>query len=295
MPRINIGYFLSRKMGYLNTISIFAGLLCLRNVHVVVPEAAERGSRVEMKCLFDLENEDLYSVKWYRGDREFCRYSPRDVPPLKVFRIPGIDVDRDSTEAQRLIFVPTTQTASGRYTCEVSADAPSFQTAMVNTHMYVVVLPKEGPSLTGLKRRYRPGMRLKVDCVSYNSIPAANLSFFINSERAISQHVTHRVDGESVNGPMSAYSTIQFYVQKHHFVEGKIRIRCTASIYSIYSQSYEKSAEQERMPTTPSSLDNIHEALVYNINRQPENNGIGPAGLLNILSLIILLLPTALR
>lgn len=46
-----------------------------------------------------------------------------------------------------------------------------------------LVLPKEGPSLTGLKRRYRPGMRLKVDCVSYNSIPAANLSFFINSER----------------------------------------------------------------------------------------------------------------
>ncbi|KAF9794195.1 hypothetical protein SFRURICE_009572 [Spodoptera frugiperda] len=72
---------------------IRAGALCLRNVHVVVPEAVERGSKVEMKCLYDLEQEVLYSVKWYRGDREFCRYSPRDVPPLKIFRIPGIEVD----------------------------------------------------------------------------------------------------------------------------------------------------------------------------------------------------------
>ena len=69
------------------------GSLCLRNVHVVVPEAVELGSKVEMKCLYDLEQEVLYSVKWYRGDREFCRYSPRDVPPLKIFRIPGIEVD----------------------------------------------------------------------------------------------------------------------------------------------------------------------------------------------------------
>ncbi|KAG6456628.1 hypothetical protein O3G_MSEX009854 [Manduca sexta] len=69
------------------------GYLCLKNVHVIVPEAVEQGSRVEMKCLYDLENEVLYSVKWYRGDREFCRYSPRDVPPLKIFRIPGIEVD----------------------------------------------------------------------------------------------------------------------------------------------------------------------------------------------------------
>lgn len=77
---------------YLKNI-LFIGSLCLKNVHVVVPEAVERGSKVEMKCLYDLENEVLYSVKWYRGDREFCRYSPRDVPPLKIFPIPGIEVD----------------------------------------------------------------------------------------------------------------------------------------------------------------------------------------------------------
>ncbi|KOB67698.1 Uncharacterized protein OBRU01_19396 [Operophtera brumata] len=59
---------------------------------MIVPDSVEKGSKVEMKCLYDLEQEELYSVKWYRGDREFCRYSPKDVPPLKVFRIPGIEV-----------------------------------------------------------------------------------------------------------------------------------------------------------------------------------------------------------
>ncbi|KAI5643445.1 hypothetical protein NE865_04621 [Phthorimaea operculella] len=98
------------------------GSLSLRDVHMVIPEAVERGSTVEMRCQYDLEQEVLYSVKWYRGDREFCRYSPRDndlepealysvkwyradrefcrysprdVPPLKKFPIPGIDVNND--------------------------------------------------------------------------------------------------------------------------------------------------------------------------------------------------------
>ncbi|PZC85111.1 uncharacterized protein LOC110384399 [Helicoverpa armigera] len=278
---------------------ITQGSLCLRNVHVVVPEAVERGSKVEMKCLYDLEKEVLYSVKWYRGDREFCRYSPRDVPPLKIFRIPGIEVDREGSDAEKLTIQAATQTASGRYTCEVSADAPSFQTAQVHTHMYVVVLPKSGPSMHGLKRRYRPGMKLKVECISRHSLPAANLSFFINNDAALSQHVLHRVDGETVGGPMTAYSTIQFVVQKHHFVRGKIKIRCTASVYSIYLQSLEKSAEEERIRTTPVSLPEVHEAVVYSIHRLPETNGSTVSGsastTMKIILLLTYLLPNVLR
>ncbi|KAI8424048.1 hypothetical protein MSG28_002678 [Choristoneura fumiferana] len=58
----------------------------------VSPRSRRTGSKVRMQCVYDLEQEVLYSVKWYRGDREFCRYQPRDAPPLKVFRIPGIEV-----------------------------------------------------------------------------------------------------------------------------------------------------------------------------------------------------------
>ncbi|KAJ2942599.1 hypothetical protein O0L34_g2066 [Tuta absoluta] len=245
------------------------GSLSLRDVHMVIPEAVERGSTVEMRCQYDLEQEVLYSVKWYRGDREFCRYSPRDVPPLKIFPIPGIEVNKDESDSKRLTIANVTSVAHGRYTCEVSADAPSFQTAQVHGFMYVVDLPLSDPTLEGIKRRYRPGMKLRAECVSRDSMPAANLSYFINNEPASTQHVWHRVDGEK-GGPMTAFSHIQFVVQKHHFVRGKLKIRCTAIIYTIYRMSIEKSAEEEIIRTTPASPPEMHEAIIYSIHRLPE-------------------------
>jgi hypothetical protein len=43
-------------------------------------------------------------------------------------------------------------------------------------------LPKEGPELHGMKTRYKLGSKLKVECISRDALPAANLSFYINSE-----------------------------------------------------------------------------------------------------------------
>ncbi|CAH0407068.1 unnamed protein product [Chilo suppressalis] len=193
----------------------------------------------------------------------------------------------------------STQTAEGRYTCEVSADSPSFQTAQVHTHMYVVDLPKEGPEMHGMKSRYRRGMKLKVECISRDSLPAANLSFFINSEPAHTQYVLHRVDGSSPGGLMTAYSTIQFVLQKHHFVRGKIKIRCTANIYSIYHKSLEKSAEGEKILTTTTSPPEKHEAIVHPIHRLPETNsgirGSCSSSSFGVVWLIVLLPPNVLR
>ncbi|VVD03388.1 unnamed protein product [Leptidea sinapis] len=127
------------------------GSLSLRNVYMAIPEATERGKPVAIKCMYDLENEDLYQVKWYRGDREFYRYSPRD---------------RDESDAMRLTIKAATQEVNGRYTCEVSADAPSFLTAQVHGTLRVVDLPKGDPELNGLKPSYRPGMKLKAECIT---------------------------------------------------------------------------------------------------------------------------------
>ncbi|XP_052739404.1 uncharacterized protein LOC112052605 [Bicyclus anynana] len=255
-------------------LHLLQGSLCLRDVYTVIPEAAERGKPVVLRCMYDLENEDLYQVKWYRGDREFYRYAPRDVPPIKVFPISGIEVDREASDAQQLTLKEVTRRAHGRYTCEVSADAPSFLTAQVHGSMYVVDLPKNDPELIGLKRRYKPGMKLKVECISYESMPPANLSFFINSVPALSQHVWHRVGGGENGSLWTAYSTIQFVVQKQHFIRGKIKIRCSAYIYSIYFRSHEQVADEERVvrPTiTP--LPETREAMVFPIHRVSDNSG----------------------
>lgn len=59
----------------------------------VSPPAVERGGSVTLQCVYELQGDDLYCVKWYRGYREFYRYSPTDKPNTKVFPFSGINVD----------------------------------------------------------------------------------------------------------------------------------------------------------------------------------------------------------
>lgn len=62
-------------------------------VHVTIPNAIQSGRNVIMTCDYELEDDDLYSVKWYKGKREFFRYTPKEIPSIKIFKLPGIRVD----------------------------------------------------------------------------------------------------------------------------------------------------------------------------------------------------------
>ncbi|XP_046980860.1 uncharacterized protein LOC124545942 [Schistocerca americana] len=71
---------------------------------------------------------------------------------------------------------------SGRYSCEVSADAPSFHTHLVSGDMAVVEVPDDVPSISGVKPRYRTGDTLNATCSSTWSRPAATLLWIVNEE-----------------------------------------------------------------------------------------------------------------
>lgn len=45
----------------------------LRLVRVDLPSGVILGDSARLNCSFDLENDQLYSVKWYKGNREFFR------------------------------------------------------------------------------------------------------------------------------------------------------------------------------------------------------------------------------
>ncbi|ALC39900.1 beat-Ib, partial [Drosophila busckii] len=71
----------------------------LRNVNVRIPSAVKRGDNALLICNYDLENETLYAVKWYRGRREFYRYTPKENPAWKIFtKRNEIDVERHLAE-----------------------------------------------------------------------------------------------------------------------------------------------------------------------------------------------------
>lgn len=40
-----------------------------------------------------MEGDSMYSIKWYKGKREFYRYTPKDPQSIKTFPVAGISVE----------------------------------------------------------------------------------------------------------------------------------------------------------------------------------------------------------
>lgn len=85
----------------------------IKNVSLTVdPQLyVPRGQHATLRCTYDLDSKPLYSVKFYRGSREFYRYSPGELPTGKIFAFPGINVDvSKSNPTHRPIFHQHTHT-----------------------------------------------------------------------------------------------------------------------------------------------------------------------------------------
>jgi len=85
---VNFDYHLIRLVHFLST-----GVGGLRNVMVIVPAAVSPGDTVTLQCSYDLEGDELYTVKWYKGRQEFFRFVPKELPHTRVFPLPGVNVD----------------------------------------------------------------------------------------------------------------------------------------------------------------------------------------------------------
>ncbi|KAF6207620.1 hypothetical protein GE061_016067 [Apolygus lucorum] len=79
--------------------------------------------------------------------------------------------------------VTLTQTeieTSGRYRCEVSGEAPFFDTKTYFKDMTIVSLPKTGPVIYGARPSYKPGDKVSLICSAGPSSPPPHLTWFIN-------------------------------------------------------------------------------------------------------------------
>ncbi|XP_039283903.1 cell adhesion molecule 2 [Nilaparvata lugens] len=225
----------------------------LKDVRVTVPIAVTRGDNARLRCHFDLEGDQLYSVKWYFGPREFYRYTPREKPAIKMFPVmmnkgyPSLDIDTFSSNETQVMLKNVSTPFSGRYSCEVSADAPSFHTALVSGEMTVVVVPQSRPVLMGVKPRYRIGDTLRANCTSPGSRPAANLTWVLNDQSVDTRFVRQYRGMQPQADLETSSTTLELPLMNQHFTKkGRLKVRCAASIHNIYWQTTEKSAEEER-------------------------------------------------
>jgi len=76
----------------------------LRNVSVQLPSAVKPGDSATLVCDYDLEGDQLYTVKWYKGRQEFFRFVLKDYPNTQVFPLDGVFVNVSNAEKIPTVF-----------------------------------------------------------------------------------------------------------------------------------------------------------------------------------------------
>ncbi|XP_038105847.1 uncharacterized protein LOC6050345 [Culex quinquefasciatus] len=215
----------------------------IRSVQLVVdPPAVRRSQHATLTCMYDLEDTPLYSVKFYRGLREFYRFSPSEYPEKKIFPFPGINVDLSLSNASQVVIRNIGFGLSGNFSCEVTADAPLFSTATGHLQMQVVELPDSGPTLWTEHSRYEPGDVLRANCSSPPSRPRADLKLTLNNIVVFTGEPTVRV---TTDGLVSTTVALRLHLQSSHFAgvqmaggggSGTLLLRCTATVATLYDR-----------------------------------------------------------
>jgi len=209
----------------------------LSNLRVSVPSIVLRGDTTTFNCSWDMEPRDkVWAVKWYRGNFEIFRYIADERPPTKVFKLDNFDVDGLLSDGRTLFLRNVNFHNSGSYSCEVVADS-TFLTLIKSAHMQVVDLPDEKPRITGIKEKYQIGETLSALCTSWQSHPPANLSWFINEEKARDDYLRPQKIREEYDDTFTSVLGLSFEISRHHFKAGVIKLKCSSSLLTIYWQS----------------------------------------------------------
>ncbi|VVC35892.1 Immunoglobulin subtype,Immunoglobulin-like domain,Immunoglobulin-like fold,CD80-like, immunoglobulin [Cinara cedri] len=202
---------------------------CLKDVFIEVPLAIKEGTTAVMRCDYDLEEEALYTVKWYKGRQEFFRYVPKELPHTRVFPIATINVDVSESGPNQVVLRQVTPELDGKYRCEVSADAPTFHTQIVAAWMHVVRTMDGKPELQLEKPQYSPGEKLRANCSSPPSNPPANITWFIN-DKELGNGRTFRIPSVRPSG--SLYKTVSS-IEYDVLIAGKLKVKCQSDIYHV--------------------------------------------------------------
>uniref|UniRef100_A0A6P4F6E8 LOW QUALITY PROTEIN: uncharacterized protein LOC108047308 n=1 Tax=Drosophila rhopaloa TaxID=1041015 RepID=A0A6P4F6E8_DRORH len=246
----------------------------LKLTEVRIPKYVVKDSPAQLECLYDLDGEALYSVKWYKDGNEFYRYVPRDMPPAQPFLLPGVIVDLHNSSDATVTLRNVNLQSTGRFRCEVSGEAPSFQTVTEHGDMIVVFLPDQGsPKISGGRPRYQVGDYVKVNCTSGRSKPAVELSWQVNGEPADKQKLRkYNTIVEGRDGLETSVLGLQFRVEQRHFRNGDMKLKCIAELSSLYWRSNEESVEGDRPQKAP-ALESRETAYASNSRADPVQAG----------------------
>lgn len=208
-------------------------------MEMVLPAAVSPGDTATLLCRYDLEGEPLYTIKFYKGREEFYRYMPKEHPQTQIFPLPGIDVDVSKSGRGKVVLREIGTDLAGKYRCEVSADAPNFDTEVVSGLMQVVRKLESAPELMVEKPRYAVGDTLRANCTSPAHTPLPNLTVIINGRTINASFQSQTIEE---NGTMKLTVGISYLVT----TGGRLKIQCIADLYNAFKTKTEVILEEDR-------------------------------------------------
>ncbi|XP_016989198.1 uncharacterized protein LOC108051569 [Drosophila rhopaloa] len=205
------------------------------------------------------EGEALYAIKWYKDNEEFYRYVPKARPPKTSYRVDGVRVIEELSDASRVLLRGLTLNSTGLYRCEVSAEAPNFSSVQGEGRMDIVFLPRDGPHIRGQQYQYQIGEYLYLNCTSGKSHPASHLQWFVNEQPILDEHYLHKYnDIVHKHGLITSTLGLQLPLEPRHFHDGDMRVKCMASISPVLWKGGKESVLQRR----PGIIDNREAMLL---------------------------------
>ncbi|GJQ74388.1 hypothetical protein Trydic_g21262 [Trypoxylus dichotomus] len=218
----------------------------LKWVRVSVPQYRIPGDVALLQCDYDLGNDNLYAVKWYKDNEEFFKFLPKARPEATSYSVDGIYIDMKASNRTTVVLHSLSFKSSGLYRCEVSAEAPSFSSAQGEARMEIVYLPKEDPQITGVEREYyQIGEMVNLNCTSGKSHPASTLHWYVNGEQISAPGtVIHYPPIQYRHGLASNILGLRFVPTPKHFIGGSMKIKCVAILSPVLWMGDQESVVQ---------------------------------------------------
>ncbi|XP_055908393.1 uncharacterized protein LOC129943155 [Eupeodes corollae] len=206
-----------------------------------VPGIVDFRDNVTLSCSYNMGGHKLNSVKWYKDENEFFRYSPMMHPYYMKFPVEGVELQDNkhlcNSSICQIELGTLGKNSSGVYRCEVSGDAPHFKLTTKEANMTVAALPTNKPLIAGFQNMYHFDEFVTANCSSdYSSSPVI-LSFYINGELALPAELLPR---QEITFTAHDYLLrrqvlqINFYVNGPRFIHYRkiLELKCVADIPS---------------------------------------------------------------
>ncbi|KAL0831223.1 hypothetical protein ABMA28_002077 [Loxostege sticticalis] len=225
----------------------------VRIVELRVSAHMAEGGDALLGCYYDMGHDSLYSLKWYKDDREFYRYVPKAHPTMRTFFVPGVKVDLNLSSANVVALKHLVRNSSGVYKCEVKGEMPSLTMDSRKQHVTIDLLPKSGPQVYGLRKDYHIGSHVDVNCTTSPSRPEAQLKWLINGKPAPNAYLHGPYLVIPTNRPYTyqAKLRLNYTVLPSHFDdEGVMTLKCQATIPPLYLQETSFKFHEPSLRTT---------------------------------------------